>query len=173
MVDVPAPAGRTWHAKWKRPSGIGDVSSSNDRPGSTSRSVIACVPPAFVVIVPWVPLTNGPSIATARTSGFQLGQVLTSDQSRHTRSGLAPVSSVLPCDAIGASSVRSRPPSAGGPFVGTNGEGVNRHHHPGDGHVCRRTGLSATPQQPGSQQTGLSFTRQELLIQLAHRGVRL
>src|SRR5262252_6739575 len=110
IVDAPAPAGWTRHAKWNRPSGIGDVSSSNDRPGSTSWRVMSCVPPAFVVIWPLAPLTNGPSMATDRTSGFQLGQVLTSDQIRHTRSGLALASSVLPCDAIGASSERNSAP---------------------------------------------------------------
>src|SRR5215831_9712071 len=106
---------------------MGDVSSSNDWPGSTSRSVMLCVPPALVVISPRAPLTNGPSIATDTTSGFQLGQVLTSDQMLQTRSGLALEWKVLPCDAICASSVRSRPPSAGGPSLGTNGGGMDRH----------------------------------------------
>ena len=79
-----------------------DLFSWNDRPGRTAASVIACVPPAFVVIRPVVPVANGPSIATDRTSGFHSGHVRTSDQIRHTRSGLALASRVLPCSAIDA-----------------------------------------------------------------------
>jgi hypothetical protein len=44
-------------------------------------------PPALVVMLPVVPLANGPSRLTATTSGFQSGQVAVSDQIRQTRSG--------------------------------------------------------------------------------------
>src|SRR5207247_7344456 len=98
-VDPP-PVGRTSHWKTKVDSGAGDVSSRNERPGWTSVSLIAWVPPAFVVIVPVAPVVKGPSICTACTSGFHLGQVRTSDHTCQTSSGLALVSRVLPWLAI-------------------------------------------------------------------------
>src|SRR2546421_742531 len=90
-------SGRTSHSKAKRPRGMGEVSSRNDRPGRTAVSVIRWLPPAFVVIRPVLPAANGPSIETERTSGFHPGQVPTSDHSFQTCSALAAVSTVLPC----------------------------------------------------------------------------
>src|ERR1700736_1711451 len=91
---------------------------------------MACVPPAFVVILPVVPAAKAPSMLTASTSGFHVGQVPTSDHSPQTRSGLAVVSSVLPVDAMmpprsGAGTV-ARPPAAH--VHRTNGGARNRHH---------------------------------------------
>jgi hypothetical protein len=46
-----------------------------------------CVPPALVRISPVVPLANGPSRDTDRTSGFHIAQVDMSDQIFQTSSG--------------------------------------------------------------------------------------
>ena len=87
LITQPWPDGWISQSNAKRAPGSALVSSLNERPGWTASSVIACFPPDLVVMVPVVPLANAPSMATAATSGFQVGQVRTSDQMRQTRSG--------------------------------------------------------------------------------------
>jgi len=74
-------------SQWNRNvvAGMGEVTSSKERPATTCSSRIRWVR-APVVIVPVVPLSKGPSRLIVRTSGFHSGQVLVSDQIFQMRS---------------------------------------------------------------------------------------
>src|SRR5205814_7839970 len=88
ISEPPDSCGVTRHWNENLVNGMGDVSSVKERPSTTSANRILCVA-CLVDMTPVVPGANGPSSFTDWTSGFQVGHVEVSDQTRHTASGAA------------------------------------------------------------------------------------
>ena len=82
------------------------LSSSNEWPSSKCVTTTSCLPPDRVSIIPVAPSLSGPLMRDSFMSGFHSGQWLTSDQTRHTLSGDAFVSSAASLYAIRFSSHR-------------------------------------------------------------------